>query len=96
MNLLRRLADDLRHLGQVYEGWDHLIDAEDVYQKTDDDALLPLRADRIADEADLVLWHLDRSRAARWIVSPSTAVQLHEEATRWRQCARDLHQKDGR
>ena len=93
MDLLHRLADDLHHLGQVYEGWSHLIDAETAFVETDDPALLPLRADRIADEAGLVLWHLERSRTARALLSRTTTVDLHEEAAHWRQCARDLYEQ---
>jgi hypothetical protein len=93
MNLLRVVADDLRHLGQVYDGYAHLIDAEVAYVETDEPDLLPLRADRIADEAALVLWHLERSRAARWVVSGVTPDTLRADVTHWRQCAQDLRKQ---
>lgn len=96
MNLLRVVADDLRHLGQVYDGYSHLISAETAYVDTDDPALLPLRADRVADEADLVLWHLERSRTARWIVSGVTPDTLRADVAHWRRCADDLRKQADR
>ncbi|WP_043688492.1 hypothetical protein, partial [Streptomyces xylophagus] len=64
MNLhLRPVLDDLRHARQVMAGYQHLTRLTRSYVTADPAVVdLGLRAGWIADEADLLRWHLERSR----------------------------------
>ncbi|MGI5153474.1 hypothetical protein ACQEVC_45345 [Plantactinospora sp. CA-294935] len=87
MNLLRVVADDLRHARQVWDGYGHLIRRYAEYRDTHSDLIAGLRADRIADETDLLLWHLDRSRLAR-VCARHSVTRLRETSAYWRFQAR--------
>jgi hypothetical protein len=86
-HLLPRMAADLRHARQVRIGWRYLSGRYTAYREADTDEVASLRAARIADEADLLIWHLDRSwLAQRW--NPGAATRLRDTSNYWRFQAR--------